>query len=81
MLLAKCLSQVSKVNVVTFSQSLFTVGKGMQEMTSKDIPNTSERFGNSKGESGWKWGKKDGVEAVGMGGKTAGKNRFFETRA
>ena len=81
MLLAKWLSQVSKLNVVTFSRSLFTVGKGMQEMTSKDIPNTSERFGNSKGESGWKWGKKDGVEAVGMGGKTAGKNRFLETRA
>jgi hypothetical protein len=81
MSLAKCLSQVSKLNVVIFSRSLFTVGKGMQEMTSKDIPNTSERFGNSKGESGWKWGKKDGVEAVGMGGKTAGKNRFLETRA
>ena len=71
MSLAKSLSQVSKVNVVTFSRSLFTVGKGMQEMTSKDIPNTSERFGNSEGKSGWKWEKKDGVEAVGMGGKTA----------
>ena len=71
MSLAKCLSQVSKVNVVTFSRSLFTVGKGMQEMTSKDIPITSERFGNSKGESGWEWKNIDGVEAVGMGGKTA----------
>jgi hypothetical protein len=71
MLLAKWLSQVSKLNVVTFSRSLFTVGKGMQEMTSKDIPNTSERFGTSEGESGWKWEKLDGVEAVGMGGKTA----------
>ena len=43
-------------------------------MTSKDIPNTSERFGTSEGESGWKWEKIAGVEAVGMGGKTAGKN-------
>ena len=51
----------------------------MQEMTSKDIPNTDERFGNGHGESGWKWNKVDGVEAVGMGGKTAGKNRFLET--
>ena len=48
-------------------------------MTSKDIPNTDERFGNGHGESGWKWNKIDGVEAVGMGGKTAGKNRFLET--
>ena len=46
----------------------------MQEMTSKDIPNTDERFGNGHGESGWKWNKIDGVEAVGMGGKTAGNN-------
>ena len=48
-------------------------------MTSKDIPNTDERFGNGHGESGWIWEKVDGVEAVGMGGKTAGKNRFLET--
>ena len=53
----------------------------MQEMTSKDIPNTDERFGNGHGESGWKWNKIDGVEAVGMGGKTAGKNIFLETKA
>ena len=50
-------------------------------MTSKDIPNTDERFGNGHGESGWKWEKIEGVEAVGMGGKTAGKNRFLETKA
>ena len=81
MSLAKCLSQVSKVNIVTFSRSLFTVGKGMQEMTSKDIPNTDERFGNGHGESGWKWEKIEGVEAVGMGGKTAGKIRILETKA
>ena len=51
----------------------------MQEMTSKDIPNTDERFGNGHGESGWKWNKIEGVEAVGMGGKTAGKNIILET--
>ena len=81
MSLGKCLSHISKVNIVTFSRSLFTVGKGMQEMTSKDIPNTDERFGNGHGESGWKWNKIAGVEAVGMGGKTAGKNRFLEIKA
>ena len=53
----------------------------MQEMTSKDIPNTDERFGNGHGESGWKWNKIAGVEAVGMGGKTAGKTRVLETKA
>ena len=49
----------------------------MQEMTSKDIPNTDERFGNGHGESGWKWNKIEGVEAVGMGGKTAGKKSIL----